>query len=64
MLIRSIWLSKVTLQEWLPQHEIRHRKLIPFDQFTSVVLPEYGRLWKRVLHDARGVMAHGGPAAG
>ena len=53
MLIRSIWLARVTLDEWLPRFEIRYRKLVPFDQCISVVLPEYGRLWRRVFHDAR-----------
>jgi hypothetical protein len=64
MLIRSIWLARVRLEEWLPQFEIRHRRLVPFDRCASVVLPEYGRLWRRMFHDAGGVMSNGGPAAG
>jgi ADP-ribose pyrophosphatase YjhB (NUDIX family) len=63
MRVRSIWLARVTLDEWLPRFETRHRKLVPFDQCISVVLPEYDRLWRRVFHDARGVMSNGGPAA-
>ena len=62
--VRSMWLVQVTLDEWRPHHEIRHRKLIPFDQFISVVLPEYGRLWRRVLHDVKAVMPDRGLAAG
>jgi hypothetical protein len=64
IMVRSIWLARVTLDEWLPRFEIRHRKLVPFDQCISVVLPEYDRLWRRVFHDARCVMSESGAAAG
>src|SRR5262249_35150260 len=63
MLIRSMWLARVTLEPWLPHFEIRHRRLVPFDQCISVVLPEYVRLWRRVLHEAR-IALSDGPAAG
>ena len=59
-LVRSMWLARVMLHEWLPRFEIRHRKLVPFDQCSSVVLREYDRLWRRVFHDARAVMSNGG----
>lgn len=64
MRVRSMWLARVTLDEWSPRFEIRHRKLVPFDECMSVVLPEYGRLWRRAFHDARCVMSEGGAAAG
>jgi 8-oxo-dGTP pyrophosphatase MutT (NUDIX family) len=63
-LVRSIWLARVTLNDWLPQFEIRHRKLVPFDQCISVVLPEYTRFWRRVFLDAQLAMSEGDPAAG
>jgi 8-oxo-dGTP pyrophosphatase MutT (NUDIX family) len=63
MLIRSIWLARVTVNDWFPRFEIRHRKLVPFDQCVSVVLGEYERFWRRVLHDARSAMSNSGPAA-
>jgi hypothetical protein len=63
-LVRSIWLARVTLNDWLPQFEIRHRKLVPFGECISVVLPEYSRFWRRVFHDAQIAMSDGGPAAG
>jgi hypothetical protein len=52
-LVRSIWLAHVKLNEWLPQFEIRYRKVVPFDLAISVVLPEYGPLWRRAMHEAR-----------
>jgi 8-oxo-dGTP pyrophosphatase MutT (NUDIX family) len=63
-LIRSIWLARVTMNEWLPRFEIRHRKLVPFDQCVSTVLAEYERFWRRVLYDARQVASQRGLAAG
>jgi ADP-ribose pyrophosphatase YjhB (NUDIX family) len=62
--VRSMWLARVTLEDWLPECEIRHRKLVSFEQCVSVILPEYARLWRRVFHDARGALAAGGTAAG
>jgi len=63
-LVRSVWLARVKLNDWLPRFEIRHRKLVPFEQGVSVVLAEYGPLWNRAFHEARTMMPDGGPAPG
>jgi len=53
MLVRSIWLAQVTLNDWRPQFEIKHRKVVPFEQAIAELLPEFAPLWERVFHDAR-----------
>ena len=63
-LVRSIWLARVRLNDWLPQFEIQHRKLVPFEQGISCVLPEYEPFWWRAFHEARRAIAGGGRAAG
>ena len=57
VLIRSIWLARVTLQPWQPRFEITHRKLVPFDQAISTVLSEYEPLWTRAIDEARPILA-------
>ncbi len=59
MLVRSIWLARVRLDEWRPRFEIRYRKLVPFDRCVAALLPEYAQLWRRMFHDAGGVLSDG-----
>ena len=57
--VRSVWVARVRLEEWVPRFEIRHRKLVAFDECEAILLPEYGRLWRRAFHDAREMMSEG-----
>jgi 8-oxo-dGTP pyrophosphatase MutT (NUDIX family) len=57
VLVRSIWLARVTLGEWKPQFEIAHRKFVPFDQAISTVLAEFEPVWTRAFQEARRFLA-------
>jgi 8-oxo-dGTP pyrophosphatase MutT (NUDIX family) len=52
VLVRSIWLARVDLLDWNPRFEIRFRRLVPADEATKLVSPEFERIWARAFFEA------------
>jgi 8-oxo-dGTP pyrophosphatase MutT (NUDIX family) len=52
--VRSVWRAEVELAAWEPKFEIKHRKLVPFDQiFEHLWLDEgYGPIIRRAFLEA------------
>ncbi|MFC1947549.1 NUDIX hydrolase [Chloroflexota bacterium] len=60
VLIRSLWRTNVSIQDWKPQYEIKHRLLLPVDEALNKMLstenspdglkPIYRRWFYEALH--------------
>lgn len=64
VLIRSIWLARVTLQPWRQQFEITHRKLVPVEGAIGTVLSEFEPLWARAFEEARPILGRANQGEG
>jgi ADP-ribose pyrophosphatase YjhB (NUDIX family) len=54
VLVRSVWLTEVTLKPWQPQFEIRQRRLVPAAELLAHLWMEQGHepIYRRALLEA------------
>jgi len=52
VLVRSLWLARVRLDEWLPAHEVAHRKTVPVEDLLSHLPSRFGPIFRRALQEA------------
>ncbi len=52
VLVRSIWLAKVRLLDWKPEHEIRFRRVVPATEAISHISAAFRPIWLQALTQA------------
>jgi ADP-ribose pyrophosphatase YjhB (NUDIX family) len=52
VLVRSFWRAEVELDEWQPQFEIAHRRLVEPSEVAPLLPPLYARILARALREA------------
>lgn len=54
VLVRSVWIARVVLNEWKPQHEIKHRRVVSPEESLELVSFPAGQLpiYRRWFNEA------------
>ena len=60
ILVRSVWYAAVSVRQWNPQHEMSHRRIVPFhkalEQISFSLCPR--PIYQRVFQEASAISAN------